>query len=603
MFQVNFINQNKSIPVEGGTVAEACKAAGFPLNLVCGGNGTCGKCKVTIQCGEEKQEVLACKTDVKQDMTIFLEEKDISRQASILTESAERPVTLTPAISKEYKTRKELMPEHCGACLEAAPLPVMRKFAAWFNDPECEGMTLIRHQNKLIDVQKGDTTRYLYGGAIDIGSTSVVLYIYDLHTGKCLATQSELNRQIAHGADVITRIMYASESPENLAELNQNIMDTIRALLTRAGEKVPGLADHLYHLVLCGNSTMQHLFLKLNPEALGVSPFVNITSRLVVSNAETVGLKVESNLVSPAGESKSSAPADASDVPINPTAIIEFLPLLGGFVGADTTSVLLTLPQDQKKYLMIDLGTNGELAVGNSENYLTSSTACGPALEGGNMECGMRGTIGAIEKVKIENDELTIKVIGDAEPLGICGSGIIDTTAQLLLAGIIDDSGRLLPRDEYEEEHPGSPLANRLKKIDGCGNAFILSDGEKPVFFCKKDVRQLQLAKSSIYSGCVTLLAESDLTPNDVDELVLAGAFGSYIDIDNALTIGLLPPVPRDRIHSIGNGAGLGVCLYLLDKDYRKFCLALPAHTTHLELASCPMFMEEYVDNMDFPEV
>ena len=250
--------------------------------------------------------------------------------------------------------------------------------------------------------------------------------------------------------------------------------------------------------------------------------------------------------------------------------------------------------------MMVDLGTNGEIAVGNSEGYRVASTACGPALEGGNIACGMRGTNGAIEKISIQADTVAYRVIGDEAPKGLCGSAIIDAVAELRRADVIDPSGRLLRAEEYRETHPGSALADSMGTVGDDSPAFFFVRGENPVYLSQHDVRQIQLAKSSIFSGCVTLLAEAGYPLDQVDAFYLAGAFGNYIDVDNALYIGLLPPVRRDHIISIGNGAGQGVQLCLLNRAQIDRCRKLPSHVEHIELATSATFMEEYIMNMNF---
>ena len=575
MYKIHLANQNVTVEVEGGTLAAACDAAGYPLNLVCGGKGTCGKCRVEIECGGERSEVLACLTEVTSDLKVWVGEDSLSRDAVILTGSTARDkIRLAPAVQKEYHTKADLYPGHCEAFFAGAGHSVMKKFSRAFNRKDCEGLTLVLSEGRLLDVQDGDTAACLYGGAVDIGTTTVVLYVYDLQTGELLDTESELNAQIAHGADVVARILYSQEREEALAELHEKVIGTINGLLAKAEAKVPQLSRDLYHLVLCGNSTMQHLFLQLDPGALGVKPFVNITADTVETTAQELGLKI---------------PA---------LARVTFLPLLGGFVGADTTAVLLTLPEDEKKYLMIDLGTNGEIAVGNQHRYLTSSTACGPALEGGNIECGMRGTDGAIEKVEISEEEgVKVRTIGGAEAKGICGSGIIDAVAEMIGAGLISKAGHLLSAEEFQKKHPESGLHRYIRPLDEERHALFLTD---KVYICQNDISQIQLAKSAIYSGCVTLLAEYGIGVEDLDALVLAGAFGNYIDVDKALEIGLLPGVPREKVLSVGNGAGLGVQMCLLDAAEMERCAAIPQVTEHVELADSPMFMKEYVKNMGF---
>lgn len=617
-YQIYFINQKKEITVDGGTVAAACEKAGFPLNLVCGGNGTCGKCTVNIKYNtkQEIQKVLACQTNITEDTTIYLEKSDYVQKASVLTKSVPLELELRPSISKKYLTKEEIveklkkdgtffqrdiklqgMPSQNTNATNTQdiqssntnfqninfggnpiPISVMQKFATLNTDRNFSGCTLVYFEEQIIGIEAGDTTTHCYGAAADIGTTTVALYIYNLNTGELVTTKSALNKQTIYGADVIARNASVRENPEMLLKMREAIVDTLNEMFTEVVSEHPDLKDSIYHVVLCGNSTMQHLFYGLNPYYLGISPFANIIKEAIITPGKETGLLC------------------------NADAVIEFLPLLGGFVGADTTSVLLTLTREKKKYLMIDLGTNGELAVGSFPDFFVASTACGPALEGGNIACGMRGTTGAIEKISLKNNRLTYKVIGDTAPKGLCGSAIIDAVAELRRVGLIDETGTLLGPDEYRRMNPFSPLVKHLHEAEEYNMAFYFTEGSEdkpPVYISQKDIRQIQLAKSSIYSGCIALLEEANVSLEQVDALVLAGAFGNYIDIDNALALGLLPDIPRKKIISIGNGAGQGVQTLLLDKSYRYRAKQISENGTHISLAENKKFMDEYIKNMN----
>lgn len=635
MSTIRFIYQKKEIETPQGTLADACAKAGYPLNLVCGGKGTCGKCRVKVRLSDKAQEdvgkaqeiteVLACQTPADQVSEVYLEHPEELLKANILTSlgQVDENRTLSSSVKKRYTTLAEFEPEEGQGYLEEgqADLHVMRRLSAIVSREDLEGCTLVcfdsgDSRDRIIDIQPGDVRDFLFGAAIDIGTTTVVLYLYDLNSGKLLSTQSSLNRQIIHGADVITRITYSSESEAHLKDMQYQIKDTIKTLLEKAyrdGSDNSNLSydqiqDNLYHMVLCGNSTMQHLFFGLNPKKLGASPFANITMDRVLSNGVCMGF------------------------PVAHGCQVEFLPLLGSFVGADTTAAMLNLSEKDKTYLMIDLGTNGEIAVGNEQGFLVASTACGPALEGGNISCGMRGSEGAVEKVRIEEDKVLVRVIGSSDWIqvggkddhsknirGICGSGIIDIMACLLKVGIVDEQGTMLSKEEYQEAHPSSLLAERIQELEEYNQAFYLTD---QIYFSQKDVRQIQLAKSSIYSGSIALVRQYQNTRNDnkmvsstkkssdgekqditlkgIDYLVLAGAFGNYIDIDNALLIGLLPKMTRNYIISIGNGAGNGVRWYLTDSSYRDKVSIIKKNTRHVELANDPYFMDDYIMNMIF---
>lgn len=576
-YTISFINQNIEIEVDGGTtISKACEMAGFPLDLVCNGRGTCGKCKVTISDSTENSTVLACITKVNSDLSIYLNEENYLYRANILeTSSTDNEVELNPSLSKTYIDIKSIKKMENGY-LDNCDLYVLKKFSRLIYEKGCKGITYINYEDKIIDVQLGDTTEFMFGASVDIGTTTVVLHIFDLNTGEWLKTYSDLNMQISMGADVISRIMYAQNSKTGLDELHKKIIDTINRMLDKAILDLSELKNNLYNIVLCGNSTMQHLLFNLRPDGLGSSPFSSITRDYI----ECFGKDISMNCPD--------------------RCKILFLPMLGGFVGSDTTSVLLTLPNDYKKRLIIDLGTNGEIAVGNIDEYIVASTACGPALEGGSIECGMRGTFGAIEKCKIERDEIVLKVIGDIQSQGICGSGIIDIIAELLRENIIDQTGRMLMREEYTMIRPDSKLCDRLVKINEI-NCFVISKNDNNmVYISQKDIRQIQLAKSSIYSGCMSLIKAVNLNLDEIDEIVISGAFGNYIDIDNSMYIGLIPTVSKSKINNIGNGAGKGVSLYILNEDMKNKCDEIIKNSTHYELANDAQFVESYINNMNF---
>ncbi|MEG0378142.1 MAG: ASKHA domain-containing protein, partial [Eubacterium sp.] len=333
----------------------------------------------------------------------------------------------------------------------------------------------------------------------------------------------------------------------------------------------------IYATVYCGNSTMAHLFLELNPKHLGLAPFI--------------------------GFSKDAVSMKGADLPlpVNPKGTITFMPLLGGFVGADTTAVLLGLPRDKKMRLMIDLGTNGEIAVGNCDKYYVASTACGPALEGAGLTMGMRGTAGAIEKVNCIDGIITCNVIGKTAPKGFCGSGIVDAIAMLFKEGLIAKRGNFIKGDALDAH----PLKDRFGVTEENQRYFVVVKAEdnpegKDIIITQKDIRAVQLAKAAIYTGCCLLAENYGIKGSDLEEIVLAGAFGNYIDVDNAQYIGLLPKIENVPVRSIGNGAGTGAQLYLLSQLEAEVCNTIPDITTHIELATDPKFTETYMMNTMF---
>lgn len=582
--EVFFPLLSKSIKIEKGkTVSDACALVGFPQNLVCGGKKTCKKCLVTIRENGNTLEVLGCHHPVSKGMEIM-----ISKEASI---SQILETTANEALPFNPKTRvfpihySNLITEMCSYDLETIRkvlnLPVfisshtvLKKASEVFHLKDQLFLNVVLFENEIIDMVPRGGPLTIYGAAFDIGTTSVVGYLYDLSTGALIDQYSQLNQQISFGGDVISRIDYASHSLENLETIQRALYETINEILDHLCLKSKVSRDAIYDCVFCGNSTMSHLFLGLNPIHLGLSPFIGITK-------DTITLA-------------------ASELPIHMNAMgrITFLPLLGGFVGADTTAVLLSLPKDESYRLMIDLGTNGEIAIGNKHRYYVASTACGPALEGAGLHMGMRGTTGAIEKVTLVDNKITCEVIGHGSPLGFCGSGIIDAIAVLFKAGLIHPRGNFIK----EKELTAHPLKDRFFITEEGQRYFVMvtkeeNPNKKEIIITQKDIRQVQLAKAAIYTGCCLLAENYGIKGAELNEIVIAGAFGNYIDVENAQFIGLLPKIEGVPIRSIGNGAGTGAQSFLLSQEEADFCKELPLVTHHIELASDPNFTGTYMMN------
>ncbi len=572
---------------KGTKVSEACDAAGYPLNLVCGGKGKCKKCLINIEENGVTKEVLGCMTEISEDMKIFVSPENSDSQ--ILE-------TLLEGVQHEPKTKvysllyKDLVTPLCGYDLERIrsliDQPIGRlsyasliKLSEVYHLKGYKYLNIVMYEDQIVDFVPSDEQMPLYGIAFDIGTTTVVGFLFDLKTGVMLDKASQLNEQISYGADVISRIDAAGSGEEKRQRLHDAIMDTINKIVDALCKRADISRDHIYDNVYCGNSTMHYLFMKINPKHLGISPFTGFSPDTVVLSAEDLNIR------------------------INPAGKHTFLPLLGSFVGADTTAVLMNLPRDGNNRLMIDLGTNGEIAVGNSERFFVSSTACGPALEGAGLTMGMRGTTGAIEKVSCEDNRIKVQVIGDVAPIGICGSGIVDAVAVLFREGIVAKRGNFI-KDDALDAHP---LKDRMRVLEGGEKAFALvtadeSPTNREVLISQKDIRSVQLAKSAIYTGCKLLVENFGIAPTELTEIILAGAFGNYIDVDNAQFIGLIPKVEGVPVRSVGNGAGLGAQMYLISKAEAAICDAIPNITTHIELATDPAFTSTYMFNTYFEE-
>lgn len=585
---------NKEIIIDStATIAKACELAGHPRDLICGGKGKCKKCQVEIIRDGNLEKVLSCQEKVSEGLRVLIMNEN--NKVNILTENISSDIVFNPIIKKVYLDKSNLITPECSGDFEnicsklkiSMKLPklnLLKKLPYLIHDKDNQGLTFTIWKDTIIDIEPNNTSSGLYGFAIDLGTTSVVAYLYNLITGEKVGVYSSLNGQISEGADVISRIVTCINNPDGLEILQNKVIETINKLIDSAINENKIGKDSIYEIAICGNSTMQHLFVGLYPEHLGMSPFTSVIQRDIVINAKELNLN------------------------INPKGIIHFLPLIGGFVGADTTAVLLSLPKKEsdKLRLIIDLGTNGEIVVGNKDKYIAASTAAGPALEGAGIHYGMRGTTGAIERVKIIDGQVTIKVIEDKKPVGICGSGLIDAIAEMLRVGIINFRGKMLTKEEYVQkcEPTYKSLSSNLCKVDGI-NVFILYKDQQSdtiIYITQKDVRNVQLAKGAIYTGCMLLIKEYGLNGEDLDEILIAGAFGNYIDVKNGQYIGLLPSFDNVPIKSIGNAAGLGVQKFLLSKEIQKGTLELASGVEHIELASNINFQSEYMKNTYFPK-
>lgn len=423
----------------------------------------------------------------------------------------------------------------------------------------------------------GTPDGHYYQIGFDIGTTTVVGYLIDGANGSQLAVKSVLNPQSQYGADVIGRADYVLHGggKEMAACIRTALNDLTDALCAEA--KVP--ARHIRELAAVGNACIQHLFLELPVETLVRAPYHPVFYDGYRVRADALGLHA------------------AED------AMLKILPNIGGFVGSDTVACMIATDYDAQSdvSLMIDIGTNGEVVLGNKDERYACSTAAGPALEGAKISCGMRGAAGAIDHVRIEDGALTCSVIGGGLPTGICGSGLIDLIAVLLSEGMIDDSGLLMEKEEMQTPFQLAQ-ADRLFMADTLP-AFSLSTGDDthpPVYLTQRDIREVQLAKSAIASGIACLMAYMHVTTADIRQAWIAGAFGNYMDAGSACAIGLFPPELRDRFQPIGNAAGEGAKIVLLDDEAYQKSNDLAKRTTFVELATCKEFQDLFVDNLSF---
>lgn len=424
-----------------------------------------------------------------------------------------------------------------------------------------EGLTQKYEFAPSVDVTK--TGLPAFGLAVDIGTTTVAAYLLDLSDGSRVGTLGEINTQRTFGADVISRITACSEG--HLEELRRAIVDQIN----RMAAKLCTDTTRIFDVALCGNPTMQHILHGMAPEKLAVAPFIPTS---------LFGFAV------PAGE---------LGIKANPAAQVYTLPAISAYIGGDITADVLScgMYNDENVTLMVDIGTNGEMALGNKDGIFYCSTAAGPAFEGAAIEEGMGGIEGAVSTVKIGRDDLEFEVIGDQKSIGICGSGIIDAAAVMLQIGAMDETGRLADQDELHEKY--------RDRLDVKAKKFII-DRETRIGLTDKDLRQVQLAKAAIAAGIDTLMHNAGIGFDGISAVWLAGGFGAHIDRDSACAIGLLPKELRDRIHPVGNSAGEGAVRAILDKEAKKILSEIGNGAKYIELSGDPYFMDSYVENMLF---
>ncbi len=609
---------------DGKTLTDAAQELGVDLESVCGGKLVCGKCAVEIDEGpsmehgikskgpplspptEKELECLsrrrfggryrlACSARIYGDVVVHVPEASRRTKQIIRKSIREMAIPVRPAIRKYYVELSPPTLDDPMADGERLVAELRHSFGLGNLDIDYTTLTTLADilrsgdwkvtvtiwmGREVLKVEPGYVERS-YGVAIDIGTTTVGGYLCDLESGEVLATEAMTNPQVAYGEDVMSRLTYITAKPNGLATLNATIVDGIGKLLASITGQVDLTPENISEIVIVGNTVMHHIFLNLNPECLGRQPYVPIISRSLNIRGRELGM----------GLAKS--------------ANIHILPIEAGFVGADNVGVLITEePYNQDEMvLIVDIGTNGELLVGNREKLVCASCAMGPALEGANITFGMRAAPGAIEHVAIDGQSLEVrfKVIGNdgwgitpsVKAKGICGSGIIDAVAEMFKAGIIGRSGRFSPE-----------LTSRRLVENGDGFGFVIAWAHETalgqdITVSIGDIRAVQLAKAAMYAGAKTLMNRLGVT--SVDRVVLAGAFGGHVSKEHTLTIGLFPDCALERVYSVGNAAGDGARIALINIDKRQEAEERAREVEYVELATEPDFQKHFIDALGFP--
>lgn len=524
-FTITFKPDGEQILIHSGaTLIEAAGQVGIILNTVCGGKGTCKKCLVYLE--PDAREVLACQYKIDSDLTVTIPAGSKYFEQRILTEGIDTMSRIPPDIYKKYLR-------------EGSDAPI-------------------------------------FGLAVDLGTTTVVARLIDMAGGQCRATEAALNPQTRFGDDVVSRIAYAQTDKE-FVEMHKAIIDCINDLAAKLYKKTAIEPNDIYEMCVVGNTTMNHIFLKLPITQLGQAPYE--------------AHSLDAHDVSP-GE---------LGLHVNPAGNIHTVENIAGFVGSDTTAVALATDIDSadEMTLIVDIGTNGEIVLGTKDKLYAASCAAGPAMEGARITCGSRAFDGAIEAVVINEGDIDLDVIGNVPPRSICGSGLIDAVAVMLDLGVIDGTGRFAETKTLEHKLPPA-IFSRIIKQDG-GPAFRLAGAaDSPVFLSQRDIRHMQLAKGAIQTGIILLQKKLGLKDSDIEHILLAGAFGNYIRRESALRIGLLPAVAAERIRFVGNAAASGAQMILLSRHCRDRAGRLARQIEYIEIAHEQDFQDVYVDSMLF---
>ena len=615
MFNVLFLSSLKRVEVEPGTsVIQAAEQAGLLIDASCNGTGTCGKCKVKVENpsdipltpGEEKllsdyEKLngyhLACQLAVNSDMDIAIPAvhggSGRKKKMVSLPENFNMNVSISKQFLKVRKAKMDYQFNDIERIREATQQPALALTEGLLAEihpalEEQRGQVSLTIRSgaagsdvSLLAIEPGDSTEKCYGIAFDIGTTTVVGMLWNLLTGELIDVEARTNYQSIYGADVISRIQYSLEGDGrcNLDTLQAKVIQCFNDIVEEICIRNDIESEHIYYSCVVGNTTMSHLFLGVTPVSMSRTPFAPVFCESQSVQAGKLGIN------------------------INKLAEVHLLPNIAGHVGSDIVGMMLAAGMDSLKgsHIAIDIGTNGEVVAVKDGRMLCCSTAAGPAFEGATIHHGMRAAAGAIEKVSIDADGVHIGTIDDEVAIGICGSGLIDAVAELLKIGLVDRSGRMLSREQAVDAGVPINIANLItgEGVDAYFTLAEINDGDD-IVLTQADVREVQLAKGAILAGMQTLMKELDMPLDSIYSIMLAGAFGNYIDKASALEIGLLPRVDEDIIKAIGNAAGIGCCMAMLSDEERKHADAIARETEHVELSMNPVFQDLYIDAMAF---
>jgi len=602
---LTFEPEGRKVKAQPASILEIARNAGVSLRSDCGGKGVCGKCRVVITGGKAEinpptsielkhlngEELasgyrLACQVNAAGgSLTVLVPPESRMAARKIAEVSIEQEVSLEPAVAKVHlmlpkpslsdirpdfeRLRDELSRRSFTPKPVDVDLHLLRRLPEILRSAEWK-VTAVLWNGKLIDVEAGDTSAEKYGLGLDVGSSKIICHLVDLNSGETLARGGVENPQVAYGEDIVSRITYASRGEEELKRLQRVVVEAINGLIEEVCGRVGVKKERVYEAVAVGNTVMHHLLFSITPRNVGVSPFVPAVRGIISVPARELGFN------------------------INPNGYVTALPVIAGFVGADAVADILITGIHKKSELgmLIDVGTNTEIMIGNRDEIYACSAPSGPAFEGAHITCGMKAVTGAIESVQIEGSKVHYEVIGGAKPKGICGSGMIELIAELYKAGIIKRNGKFI--EEHERiVHDKAP-------------AFVVAWGDetesgKPVAITEKDINEFLLAKAAIRSGWQTLMENMGITPEQLDRIYIAGSFGKHIDMESAKIIGLLPDVETEKIVFAGDTAVGGAKMALKSTKQRREAEELLEKIRYVELSIDKKFYHTFIKAILLP--
>ncbi|MFX0032077.1 MAG: ASKHA domain-containing protein [Candidatus Hodarchaeota archaeon] len=607
------------------TIYQIIIDSGIQIRTLCGGKGTCGKCKLKIQKGEvffnspSQAEIkllnqhelkeklrLACQIKINPDklelieksptpqITISLPEELLIEDFKILTSGIAKEIGLSPNIRKVHIRIKKASLDNPTPLLDgilialrnknklkyySVELEVLKNLPLLMQEDNNDLVITLLDEHKIIHCELGNTIEETYGVAFDIGTTTIVGYLMNLYNGKTYAVASMLNPQTAYGEDVVTRITFVKNNEEGLKTLNSIVVEALNKLVLKLCNEAKINPNQIYEISIVGNSVMHHIFLGISPISIGLSPYVPVIKQGLNFSPYELNLNTF------------------------PQGNVYILPLIAGFVGADTIGVILSSNIDKESdlTLALDIGTNGEIIIGNRKVLVTASCAAGSALEGAHIKDGMRASGGAIDSIKIDpkSFDVSFTTIKNRKPIGICGSGLVDAVAELLKSKLLTRSGNfnksLIELDRFQQKNGKLEFIIAQKYETSNGREITLS---------QKDIREIQMAKAAFFSGTkliIDYLKKKYDQECKISQIFLAGAFGNYINKESAKFIGMIPDINSDKIFQIGNAAGIGAKHCLINKELRTKANIMLKTIDYLEIALEPNFQREYTEAMYFP--